>query len=254
MISLQYRRLGNGPIPILILHGLFGSGSNWLGIGQSLAQQHDVWLIDLRNHGQSPWTPSHTYPEMVADLAHNIQQWGVSHCHIVGHSMGGKVAMLALSQYPHLFRSGCIIDILPIDYPPSHIPIFEALMRVETPSQSTRTMVGNQLISLGIAPLITSFLIKNWVRHEQGYGWGFNLPTLFKDYPHLMGYPSPPHTIPHPTTWVMGERSDYLRPHGLDCIKAHCPLGQQVIIPNAGHWVGWDAPEACLQAIQASIC
>lgn len=253
MISLHYRRLGHGRIPIIMLHGLFGSGSNWLGIAQLLAATHDVWLVDLRNHGQSPWATPHTYSTMVADLAHHIPIWGLSNCHIVGHSMGGKVAMLALSQFPHLFRSGCIIDILPIEYPPSHLPIFEAMMRVASQPQATRSHVGEQLISHGVDPVVTSFLLKNWVKQGPGNGWGFNLTAILNDYASLMGYPPHQPMIPHPTTWIMGERSEYRRPNGIDIIRRHCTQAQEVMIPNAGHWVGWDAPEACFKAIQAAI-
>ncbi|MCS6832348.1 MAG: alpha/beta fold hydrolase, partial [Flammeovirgaceae bacterium] len=127
MLQLFYRKLGTTGVPLVILHGVFGSSDNWLTLGKQLAEQYEVFLIDQRNHGLSPHSESFDYEVLCEDLHNFIQHHRIALPVVIGHSMGGKVAMLFALKYPTLLRSLVVVDIAPRAYPPHHQAILKGL-------------------------------------------------------------------------------------------------------------------------------
>ncbi len=126
-VELAYRRQGKGP-PLLCLHGLLGSGRNWVGIATALADRFDVILPDLRNHGTSPWADEVTYPAMAADIAALLDRLGQGRVHLLGHSMGGKVAMTLAATRPELLARLVVVDVAPVSYRHGHEDFVRAMM------------------------------------------------------------------------------------------------------------------------------
>lgn len=241
--------------PVLFLHGLLGSSSNWLRIGQAVADaSYRVILLDLRNHGRSPCCDPHTYDAMASDVVAFLDDWGLDTCHVVGHSMGGKVAMTALTTAPHRWVSATILDILPMAYPPYHQDLL-ALMQRMTPSDgATRSEAKRFLLAHGVSESMAEFVLKNWVRDETGlYHWGIGLSSIVAGYDQLMAVPHLAQVSQHPVQWVMGERSEYTHPDMSNRVTEFFPRSQLMVIPGVGHWIGWEAPDACVAAILSSI-
>jgi len=241
--------------PVLFLHGLLGSSSNWLRIGQAVADaSYRVWLLDLRNHGRSPCLSPHTYEAMVSDVLAFLDEWGVGPCHVVGHSMGGKVAMMALSMAPDRWTSATILDILPLSYPPYHQDLLAVMQRMTHSDGATRSDAKRFLLQHGVSDLLADFVLKNWVRDaDERYHWGIGLSSIVAGYHGLMRAPDLPRQSEHPVQWVMGGRSDYTHPDMIPLVNRFFPRSELMVIPDVGHWIGWEAPDSCVAAILGSI-
>ncbi|MEO1314167.1 MAG: alpha/beta fold hydrolase [Pseudomonadota bacterium] len=239
---------GPGEVPLLIAHGLFGSARNWNVIAKRLSAHCRVLAVDMRNHGTSPWEASHSYPDLAGDLAEVISAHG-PRAHVLGHSMGGKAAMCLALRHPSKIDRLCIADIAPTPYGHSQLPVVAALKSVDLSQVSRRSDADAQLAAhIPEAPL-RAFLLQSLEVTTEGARWRLNLAALEDQMPQIMGFPEQTETYDGPALFLTGARSDYVqashRP-GIRALFSHASFAQ---IPNAGHWLHAEAPDAFLEAI-----
>jgi pimeloyl-ACP methyl ester carboxylesterase len=241
-MRLHYHQLGHGP-PILLLHGLLGSWSNWLGVGRQLATRFAVFAMDLRNHGRSPHDPEMSYPRMVDDLVEFMEERGLAAAHVLGHSMGGKVAMqLALSNPARINRL-IIADISTRAMPPQHLGILDALESIEPGKFHSREAVDAALADRLPDHRLRRFLLTN-LSHAQGGGlrWRPYLTGIRANCPRLAEAVQGGRPFAKPALFLRGERSDYLAEKDLPAIQWLFPNARLQVVKNAGHWLHADAP------------
>jgi esterase len=253
-IQLAASEYGTGP-PLAILHGLFGSGRNWRSIAQQLATSHRVLTFDLRNHGVSPWAEGMSYPEMVADLGASLRAYGISNTALLGHSMGGKVAMLTALLYPGEVDRLVVVDIAPVQSPPTLLAYVRAMRTADLHGVTRRGDVDAQLAETVHDPAERGFLLQNLIIDEGTARWRLNLDAIEREFPEIVGFPALPAgtTYRRPTLFVAGARSDHIRPEHEPGIRQLFPRARIMRIEEAGHWVHAEQPRAFLEAVDAFL-
>lgn len=260
-LDLAFESIGDGP-PLVVLHGLFGSGRNWRGVARQLATTHRVWTVDLRNHGDSPWADSMDYPAMAEDLRGFMARHGLFGATVLGHSMGGKVAMaLALIHAEPVGRL-IVVDIAPVGYPPA-MRAYARAMRAIDPAVAgaraavagTRAAVDSALASSVPDAGVRGFLLQNLTLRDGVLSWRCNLAALDDGMEAIAGFPAP---LPHrhyagPVRFIAGARSDYIRPEHRATILALFPHATHEAVPAAGHWVHAENPEGFLRAVRRAL-
>ncbi|WP_166387009.1 alpha/beta fold hydrolase [Polaribacter sp. 11A2H] len=230
--------------PLLILHGYFGMSDNWKTIGNQFSEDFEVHLIDQRNHGRSFHEDEFNYEVLVEDLHNYIQHYQLEKVNIIGHSMGGKTAMLFAVTYPELVDKLIIVDISPRMYQPHHNAILAGLNSIDFSVQNTRTLVDKKLAELIPEFGVRQFLLKNvyWVEKGQ-LGYRFNLESLTENNPEI-GEGLPSFTVfEKETLFLKGEKSDYITQDEEPIIEAHFPNSKIIEIKNAGHWLHAENPK-----------
>ena len=224
--------------PLLILHGYFGMSDNWKTLGNQFSEKYQVHLIDQRNHGRSFHSDDFNYELLVEDLYNYIQHNQLEKVYLIGHSMGGKTAMLFAVTYPELVEKLIIVDISPRKYAPHHNAILAGLNSVDFSIQNTRTLVDKKLTELIPEFGVRQFLMKNIYWKEKGQlAYRFNLESLTENNPEI-GEALPSFTIfEKETLFLKGEKSDYITIDEVPIIEAHFPNSKIVTIENAGHWL-----------------
>lgn len=246
-------RFGTGPNrspPVIILHGLFGSHRNWQGIASRLAEQFPVYTVDLRNHGESPHSMDGDYGAMAADIAEFFQAHDLRAAHVIGHSMGGKVAMQFAALHPSLVDKLVIVDVAPKPYPPHHRDIIAALQALDLRQIHDRTTADAALTRTIPDPATRQFLLAGLRCDAHGTcHWQFGLDELAHNYDALSQDITINHPYPHPTLFLRGGQSSYVADDDLPHIRTRFPAAQFATIPNAGHWVHIDAPAEFVRAV-----
>jgi pimeloyl-ACP methyl ester carboxylesterase len=239
---LYSKIIGEGK-PLLILHGYFGMSDNWKTIGNQFAEKHQVQLIDQRNHGRSFHTDDFNYELLAEDLHNYIQHYQLENVNIIGHSMGGKTAMLFAVTYPDLIDKLIIVDISPKEYQPHHNAILAGLSSVDFSIQNSRKLVDEKVSSFIPEMGIRQFLMKNLYWKEKGVlDFRFNLASLVKNNPEI-GKPLPQNTsFAKETLFLKGEKSDYILLEEQLIIDKHFPKNKVVEISKAGHWLHAENP------------
>jgi esterase len=258
-VNLHHRHYGEpspGRLPLVLVHGLFGSAANWHGIARRLAADRLVLVPDLRNHGESPWDARMDYPAMALDLAALLDRLGIARAHLAGHSMGGKAAMWLALSAPERVGSLIVADIAPVDYPSRHGALVNALWGLPLTEITDRRDADARLAASIHSPAVRGYLLQNLVHGrargdgEGGWRWRLNLPVIARSLDLLLGFPpAGGRTFPGPALFVYGSRSDYVTGAGLPRIRALFPLARLRAIPQAGHWVYADQPEAFTAAV-----
>ncbi len=249
-MELNHKIFGQGP-PLLILHGFFGMLDNWQTLGKRWASDFTVILIDQRNHGRSPHTTAHNYPLLAEDIHDFMEDNGLPKAHLLGHSMGGKVAMQFALQYPDMIDQLVVVDIAPKAYPGGHETIIEALNELKPTTLTDRPTANQQLANRIPEAGIRQFLLKNLTRNpEGGYRWKMNLPVLTQDYPEVLANIELDDILERPTLFVRGAKSSYILDEDLLAILDHFPLARLETIPSAGHWVHAEQPKALYQLVR----
>jgi pimeloyl-ACP methyl ester carboxylesterase len=265
---LAVRTLGESGPRVVFVHGLFGQGKNWTTIARGLADDHRVTLVDLPNHGHSPWTDRVHYLDMVEMLAAELEHMGEP-VTLVGHSMGGKVAMQLALRRPELLRALVVVDIAPVEYPlqggrtddpdeeASPFAAFIAAMRaLDLDELKTRDDADAALRSAVPSRMVRSFLLQSLAREGVGAGggwrWRLNLELLERDLGELRGFPEPPAgaTFDGPVLWIAGANSTYVLDEDRPLMDALFPATRLVRIKNAGHWVHSEQPEVFLTTLR----
>ncbi|WP_213685755.1 alpha/beta fold hydrolase [Roseicyclus sp.] len=225
--------------PILIAHGLFGSARNWGVIARRLSEDRRVLTVDMRNHGDSPWADSHTYPDLAEDLAEVIAAHG-GQADVLGHSMGGKAAMALALTHPTLVRRLIVADIAPVAYGHTQMHLIDAMRAVDLSVIETRRDADLQLAQSVSTDGVRAFLLQSL--DVKGRCWRLNLDALERFMPAILGWPRLGDTFPGPTLFLSGALSDYVQPEHRPTIKSLFPNARFAKIPGAGHWLHADRP------------
>ena len=241
-VDLFHRRAGQGT-PIVILHGLFGSSDNWASIGRELEKDHDVLLVDQRDHGRSPHTNEVNYGLMADDVQRLVTGLGLKDIVLVGHSMGGKTAMWFAHRWPGLVKHLVGVDMGPREYPISNqAPIIEALLTSDLDRKTSRKEVDEHLARYVPEPGVRQFLLKSFAKGESGWGWRFNVPALERNYANIMGWPDDERRFEGATLVIKGGDSDYMLPEYTGAAMAQFPAAKARVIAGTGHWLHAEKP------------
>lgn len=224
---------------LLIAHGLYGSARNWGVIAKRLSDERQVIAVDMRNHGQSSRTDSHTYPEMADDLAEVINTHG-GKMDVIGHSMGGKAAMSLALMHPDSVNRLIVADIAPVTYSHSQMQFITAMRSVNFDHVERRPDVEAQLAEAGVEPALQSFFTQSLDIPNKG--WRLNLDTLARHMPDIMSFPAFDHSWAGSCLFLSGAESDYVKRTDRDLILARFPNARFAKIPGAGHWLHAEKP------------
>jgi esterase len=242
-LPLHFDTLGSAGDWVLLLHGLFGSGDNLGGLARHLAAEFRVALVDLRNHGRSPHSEVMDLPALAADIAALQDRLGAPATALVGHSLGGKVAMqLALTEPQRVSRL-VVADIAPVAYPPGHRQILAGLQALELTALADRRAADAELAAWVPEQPVRQFLLKSLYRDERGLHWRFHLPALARCYDALRAAPAG-RPFGGPTLFIKGEHSGYITAEHRAAIEATFPAFQFRMIANTGHWLHGEKPAA----------
>lgn len=253
MIDLNYKEFGLGE-PVIILHGLFGTLDNWQTIAKKLSDHFTVFILDLRNHGRSPQTDDDfNYQVLADDLAEFMQDHWIYEARIVGHSMGGKVAMEFALNHPDSVKKLVVIDIAPKDYRSGHDDIFDALIDIDLSTLTDRKEAETYLMNVLNNEVETvQFLLKNLSRQTEseggGYEWKMNLPVLHRDYKNILKAPDGEPFL-KPTLFIRGGNSHYIKEEDKAVINEFFPKAEIRTIDGAGHWVHAEKPKELMEML-----
>jgi len=240
---LNCRRQGAGP-PLILLHGLFGSLTNWLAVGRRLAVHFSVYAVDLRNHGDSFHSTDCSLAAMAGDVRVFMAAHGLKRATLVGHSLGGKVAMQFAASYPRQVTCLVVVDMAPRAYAPALEDIFDGLLAVDLKSCGTLKDVVAALAEHIPDRMTRRFLAKNLARGSDGrLYWKINLPAMAAGRREVYRAVDIDHPIGCPALFVRGEDSDHVTEDDRGPIRRLFPRSQVVSVPRAGHFVHIDAPK-----------
>lgn len=228
---------------MILLHGLFGSGSNLGALARDLAESCSVYSLDLPNHGRSDWVEHMTLAGMATAVRNWMRTHDLPNAAFVGHSLGGKVAMeLALAE-PQRVRALVVADIAPVEYPPHHDAVFAALQAVRAQQCRSRAEAAALMAEHLAENDVIQFLLASLTRGDGGvYDWRFNLAGIQRDYAAVRAEPDRGVSYPGPVLFVKGGESDYILPQHRARVLALFPAAQVRVMPGCGHWLHAQEP------------
>jgi len=229
--------------PLLIVHGLFGSARNWGVIARRLSTDREVIAVDQRNHGDSPWTETHSYADMAADLARVIEAHG-GRADVLGHSMGGKAAMVLALTRPELVRRLVVADMAPVayDHGHSHASFIGAMQRMDLSNLTLRSEADRRLARDIDSEQVRAFLLQSLDLKADPPRWKLNLDVLDAHLGDVLDWPAPPGRFTGPALFVYGMQSDYVTPEYRPAIFQKFPNAEFHPIEGAGHWLHAERP------------
>ena len=237
-----------GDLPLVMLHGLFGRAANFGTVQARLAERRRVVALDLRGHGHSPHATPVDYAAMAADVAETLRALESWPCALLGHSMGGKVAMTLALRQPDAVAALIVADIAPIQYP-SHFGAFVAAMRrLEMTPGLTRTAADMALREAVPSDPVRRFLLQNF-RPGAEPGWTCDLPAIAAALPEIESWPTIDARFEGPALFLSGGRSDYVAPAAFPAMSRLFPSHREVVLPEAGHWLHAEDPEGFVSAL-----
>lgn len=245
---LAYKQFGSGPL-MVILHGLFGSGDNWQTLAKQFADRHTVVTVDLINHGLSPHRDTMSYSEMARDVHDVIVHLNLGPAILLGHSMGGKVAMQMCSDYQEDVVSLIVADIAPKKYPSHHQDILAALSHMDVSSIHSRQDAEAVLSRYIQAPALRHFLLKSLRKTEMGFMWLLNVGVIQREYLKILDAPELRVGMSIPALFLKGETSHYILDSDMPEIHRYFPQAIYVEIKRAGHWLHAENPGDFFNAV-----
>ena len=253
-MTLHFEKHGDSGVPIVILHGFLGSGENWRSIARILSENFTVYLPDLRNHGKSGHDADMTYESMSNDIVHMIKEvWSLDRVHLLGHSMGGKLALAINEKHPELIDHLYVLDISSRVYSGGHETILNAMRDLDLSQVQKRSDAGN-LLSEGIPDqMVRQFLLKNVVRTAEGsYEWRIGLTNLIESYDNLQIAIDLDLGRSTPMSLFYGSKSKYIRPEDIENFKD--AFKQIQVYPfQAGHWLHAEHPNKVVEILKETI-
>ncbi|MDR0807533.1 MAG: alpha/beta fold hydrolase [Gemmobacter sp.] len=236
--------------PLLIVHGLYGSARNWNVIAKRLSAEREVLAVDMRNHGGSPRFPTQSYPEMAADLAEVIAAHG-GQADVLGHSMGGKAAMMLAQSRPDLLRRLVVADIAPVAYAHDQTQYITAMRRLDLSGLTTRSEADRRLAVAVPDPGLRAFFLQSLdLKAEGGPRWRLNLDVLEAEMPQIVGWPTVSGHFDGPTLFLTGGESHYVQPGHRALIRPLFPNARFARLPGAGHWLHADKPREVEETVR----
>jgi pimeloyl-ACP methyl ester carboxylesterase len=250
-VALNYRSEGTAGPFVVILHGLLGSSGNWRSIARSLGETHRVYSLDLRNHGASPHVDTMTYQDMADDVRGFLDERGIDAATVIGHSMGGKTAMVLALDAPERVQRLVVVDIAPTVSHQDHGPTLTAMTALDLRRIGRRADAEAMLEASIPDAAMRMFVLQNLASSPEGFAWRINLAGIAASMPALLDFPVDPATQPYtgPTRFLRGANSDYVRPADEATIRALFPHAEIVTIEGAGHWVHAEQPARFLEAL-----
>lgn len=241
---LHSKILGKGA-PLLILHGFLGSGDNWISLGRKFSESFEVHLVDLRNHGRSFHDDEMDLEVMCEDVLHYCAHYQLDRIKIIGHSMGGKVAMHLAVNQPDLIAKLIVVDITPKGYARRHDFILEALQAVDFSRHKTRKEVEEVFVQFIDVPAYRQFLLKAVYRKtKEQLAFRFNLPVFVENYGNIIETLPARSQFEGDTLFIKGALSNYILEEDIPLIEAHFPKVSIVIIAETSHWLHVEKPIA----------
>ncbi len=244
MQKLSFKKYGTGP-PLFILHGLFGSGDNWRSQARVLGRSFTVYAVDLRNHGDSPHHIGMDYPVLAGDVIDLIDAEGFGRVDLLGHSVGGKVAMQVATNDVNRVNRLVVVDIAPKSYPLPHRKTLDALQNLDVSKIKSRKQADDALRDQITNKRVRIFLLMNLVRGEDNsFRWRMNLAEIAEKYAELCRAPDCRVPFPGPSLFIKGADSGYILAEDMDAVKEHFPNASLQIISDCGHWPHVESPDA----------
>lgn len=248
-MKLNHKIYGEGQ-PLIIMHGVFGSGDNWTTLARQFGEQYKTIVPDLRNHGRSPQSDEFSYEAMVGDIHELAQDLGLDPFYLVGHSMGGKVAMFFAEKYPDLLKKLVVVDIAPRFYQPHHQQILAGFRSVPLATLTSRQDAENAMMQHIDDAGVRQFLLKNLYRTDEGgFAWRVNLDVIEAGIEEVGKAFEPANPVKVPTLFIRGGNSKYIQERDETDIERLFESAEIQTIENAGHWVHAEQPLAVFQAI-----
>jgi len=265
-MKLFFRKYGEAGPPLVIVHGLYGTGDNWVSIARELSDNFEVYVVDQRNHGQSPHSEIHDYPAMREDLREFMDDQGIEKAVLIGHSMGGKTIMSFAMEWPERVASLVSVDIAPKSYSklalasrkaPNHSGMIDALLAMDLENAESREELDLELRPRIASDRIRSFLLKNVRRDNSGkFSWRINLESLNNNLEKIFEGMDRSTILAEggitgfPVLFISGANSDYILPGDHQLIRSIFPVADIVSLPGAGHWVHAEQPALLVKTIK----
>ena len=254
LATIRHPATATPDAPVLVIaHGLYGSGRNWGVIARRLADHRDVVAVDMRNHGESPRFPTQSYPDMAADLAEVIESTGSQPVDLLGHSMGGKAAMQLALTRPDLIRRLIVADIAPIAYSHDQTRNAQAMASLDLSQITTRADADTALAQHIDDPALRAFFLQSLDMRQHPPRWKLNLTVLEAEMPKVVGWPGTEGTFDHPTLFLTGADSSYVRPEHREVIRSLFPKARFAKIPGAGHWLHAEKPREFEETVRVFL-
>ena len=239
--------------PLVIAHGLFGSGRNWGFIARRLADRRNVVTVDMRNHGDSPRADTQSYADMAADLAEVMTTIDQT-VDLMGHSMGGKAAMQVALTQPNLIRRLVVTDIAPVSYTHDQTRHIDAMMSVDLSAVAARAGADAALTVAGVDDAaLRAFFLQSLDLRSIPPRWKLNLPVLKSEMPKIIGWPGTEGRFLGPALFLTGAESHYVRPEHRETILVLFPKARFASIPGAGHWLHAEKPREFTETVRVFL-
>lgn len=238
---MNYELSGSGS-PVVLIHGLFGNLDNLKTLARALENAHTVIRIDIPNHGQSEHTQKMGYDDLAFKVISLLDSLNIGRCHLVGHSMGGKIALATALYYPERVQSVIAVDISPVAYAQRHNDVFDALLSMPLPQIANRQQALQHLLQKGLDEGTSQFLLKSLAKNENGFYWKMNLQGLRECYQDLIQWAVKDQVYSGPTLFVRGGDSDYIQLSHKQEILRQFPNTEAKTIQGAGHWLHAQKP------------
>lgn len=256
-LKLNYKQYSDTGPPLLVMHGVFGSQANWGWHSKQLSEHYAVYGVDLRNHGDSPHDPQLSYVLMAEDVRRLLQDLDIPSCYLLGHSMGGKVAMQLALSHPELIERLIVVDIAPVTYRgggEEHAKIIASMKGLNLDSLQSRKEAEDKLSRHIEDPDTLQFILTNLERNPAGgYRWRLNLDAIEENYDLLRVGPQADGPFDKPTLFIKGELSNYIREKNEAEIKRLFPRASIETVKDAGHWVHAEKPQEVQRLITAFL-
>lgn len=246
--------VGSGPLKTVFLHGLLGRGKNFTAIAKNLGEGVQTLLVDLPNHGSSYWTGAFDYRQMADLAAEAVADYAAGEPVIVmGHSMGGKIAMLLALRHPHLVSKLVVIDIAPGESKGSFEVLMDSMLALPIDTYTTRGQADTDLARTVPSAGVRAFLLQNLKMSKDGNSWEPNLVMLRKHLPQIMGWPGAEQQYSGPVLWVAGGDSPYITEADIEPMRQLFPLVRRSVIRGAGHWVHSEKPQETIYLLRSFL-
>ncbi len=252
-MKLHYQESGSG-LPLLIIHGLFGSADNWRSMAKYFSKFYRVISVDLRNHGRSPHSDEQNFDLMADDIVKLCDDLQLDKVSVLGHSLGGKVAMRFAEMQSESVHKLVVVDISPRQYFSQHTPLMDAMMALDMAQFSSRKEVDEALAPQVTDPAVRQFLLMNLQSDENGLSWRINLPALKANYQALMAPVCELALLTMPSQFIYGGQSEYVTAEDRVLIEQHFTQPRFDVIDKAGHWVHAERPQQFKQLVEEFLC